>query len=170
MRNERLIPGLILILLGVGFLFDFSIWRIIWPLFFIFLGLMILRGGGEYKRGEENEVEESKEGKLDEEMFFGSINKRIKTEDFGGGRVVVLFGGGTLDLREAKIASEKTVELEVVSIFGGLKIMVPKGWVVSTAVVGVFGGFGNETEIEGKESGKLRIKGAAVFGGGEVTN
>ena len=40
---------------------------------------------------------------------------------------VVIFGGGDLDLSQVK-TSEASIDLELVAVFGGARLIVPKNW------------------------------------------
>jgi hypothetical protein len=78
-----------------------------------------------------------------------------------------IFGGGELDLTEARLTSHETV-ITAVALFGGLEITVPAGMAVRSEVVGIFGG----TEVPPGEvpagAPVLVLKGAAIFGGVQV--
>jgi hypothetical protein len=115
-------------------------------------------------------VQETHEKTLNYEAIFSGSNKRVVTNDFRGGKITAVFGGTELDLRKAKIASDSAVNLEVSAVFGGVKVMVPKTWSVQGNLTGVFGGFENSAVAPAKPEGTLIIKGAAVFGGGEIIN
>lgn len=83
----------------------------------------------------------------------------------------VIFGGATLDLRNAVIDDLATVDAFV--MFGGIQILVPPGWRVSLAGSAIFGGHDNRTT--GNDSlpphaPELNITATAVFGGIEVAN
>lgn len=162
--------ALFLILLGLAFLFDVSLWRLFWPLLIIIIGIRMLIPRGYYNW--QSRREEVREDTLDYSAVFSGLDKKIVTKDFKGGKVNVVFGGGTLDLSEAQIAKNGTAKLEVNAVFGGIKIIVPRTWNVNSSLVGVFGGFNNATELpeEKAQTGRLLLKGAAVFGGGEVVN
>lgn len=114
--------------------------------------------------------QETHENKLDYATVFSGANKKVVTNDFQGGKISSVFGGMTLDLRNAKIAKNGTVTLEASAVFGGLKIIVPKTWRVDGSLSGVFGGFTNSTVVPDKPEGTLNVKGSGVFGGGEIVN
>jgi len=165
----RIIIASFLIILGASALFNVDLWRIFWPLLLVFLGVRILTGGN--RVGGFDRPEESTEAYLDYSAVFAGLDKKVVSA-FKGGKINVVFGGGTLDLRESTLNKSETVNLEVNLVFGGLKILVPTTWLVSTSNVGVVGGFANNTRSPDTslETGLLVIKGATVFGGGEVVN
>lgn len=166
----RYIFAAILILLGLAALFDINFWRLIWPILLILLGIRILTR--DHMHPDMMHTEETYQNDVDESVVFSGIEKKVISDNFQGGKVTAVFGGGTLDLSKAKIPKGKTARLEVSAVFGGFKVIVPSTWLVSSSVVGVLGGFTNGTQIpkEGKETGRLLLKGNAVFGGGEVVN
>lgn len=164
------IIGIAIILMGFSILFNFSFWRIIWPVLLILIGLSLLFNRmPEYNAAKQ---ESTHENKIEYSAVFSELNKKVISDNFQGGKVDTVFGGGTFDLRDAKIRKGETVTLEVNAVFGGLKVIVPDTWTVNNSVTGVFGAFSNNTNYpkEGKEQGRIILKGGAVFGGGEVTN
>lgn len=100
-------------------------------------------------------------------LFSGS-ELTSQSQSFEGGRVGVLFGGAELDLRNAKLADDAT--LDVFAVFGGVEISVPRGWRVEIGGFPVFGGYDNATGKEdlGPDAPKLRIDATVLFGGLEV--
>lgn len=100
-------------------------------------------------------------------LFSGS-ELTSRSQSFEGGRVGVLFGGAELDLRNAKLADDAT--LDVFAVFGGVEISVPRGWSVEIGGFPVFGGYDNATGKEdlGPDAPKLRIDATVLFGGLEV--
>jgi hypothetical protein len=160
------------IVAGLGALFGVDVFKYFWPLILIVIGINMLtpRKWGSYRGS--LDMEEVADDRLDYSAVFSGINRRVVSNDFRGGKVDVVFGGGELDLTGAKIAKGAKVNLEVNAVFGGIKVIVPKTWVVQAALTGVVGGFSNTTKVpeRGKETGTLVVKGAAVFGGGEIVN
>ena len=110
---------------------------------------------------------------IDDVNIFGGHDRIIITENLKGGDIVNVFGGGKYDLLQSKLAPGKNV-LEVVMIFGGSKIIVPRDWDVKVEVVAVFGGFSDKRIIpaEGVKdpSRTLVIEGIAIFGGGDLVS
>jgi predicted membrane protein len=164
------------ILMGVGGFFiipeivDVS-WeyrRLFWPTLFIILGLLIIFKGGTIFRsrtysGTSSDV-------IDDVNVFGGSDKNITSNNFQGGSIVSVFGGGKYDLRQAEI-SPKGCELEVVNVFGGSNLLIPPDWNVKTEVVGIFGGFSDKrSTTEPNPEKTIIIKGVAIFGGGDIKN
>jgi predicted membrane protein len=113
--------------------------------------------------------------KLRESMIFGSLNRRVETQQFEGGKVEVVFGSIELDFTDAAISSpDRRAILEVSAVFGGAEITVPRTWKVLMKSAAVFGGCDDRTVPPRPEPGlepvTLVITGAAVFGGIEIRN
>ncbi|MGD1008245.1 MAG: LiaF domain-containing protein [Ignavibacteriaceae bacterium] len=108
---------------------------------------------------------------IDDVAIFGGGRKTIFSDNFKGGNITAIFGGSEIDLTQCKLA-EGDVILDIAIIFGGTTIMVPKEWNIRVTVTPIFGGFSNKvfrnpvTPID--TSRTLIIRGAAIFGGGEI--
>ncbi len=100
--------------------------------------------------------------------IFGGSKRVVRTEDFRGGDIVSIFGGNTLDLRNAKIASGPAL-VDITAIFGGVDLKVPSEWIVVNKGIGVFGGYEDKSNhpVSGPQ---LVITGSAVFGGVTIKN
>ncbi len=109
--------------------------------------------------------------KLDDVSIFGGGQKFIISNNFQGGNVTAIFGGSELDLTRSKLAPGEHV-LEVVAIFGGTTLIVPKEWNVVIDVLPLFGGFSHKglrsPNIVTNPESTLVIKGVVIFGGGEI--
>ena len=69
-------------------------------------------------------------GASDEVAVFSPLNKTYTAEHFKGGKIVMVFSGGEIDLTRAKIDGND-VHLEISSVFSGIEITVPKDWKVA---------------------------------------
>jgi predicted membrane protein len=103
--------------------------------------------------------------------IFSGGERRIVSENFKGGKVTAIFGGTEIDLTKAKLAKGSS-ELELACIFGGATIIVPDDWSVKIEVTPILGGFNDSRKLyPGRTidpTKQLVIKGAVIFGGGEV--
>lgn len=111
---------------------------------------------------------------LDELALFGGADRVIRTDDFRGGSVNVIFGGFDIDLREAVMLGDSAV-IDVFVCFGGLDLRVPEEWSVINQATPIFG----SSEYKPRPGGPvtagsarktLTITGAVIFGGVEVKN
>ena len=84
-------------------------------------------------------------------------------------RVVNIFGGADLDLREATLAAPD-VRLTVVSIFGGSDIVVPEGINVELSSFALFGG--DKLRLGGADPAPgapvVHVRCVSIFGGTDV--
>ena len=113
--------------------------------------------------------------RMNESTVFGSLNRRVETQQFEGGKLDAVFGSIELDLSGAAISSpDRLAILEVSAVFGGVEITVPRTWRVLVKAAAVFGGCDDRTvpprPEPGLEPATLVIRGAAVFGGIEIRN
>jgi hypothetical protein len=172
-RHPRnIIPGFIIIAVGVAlqidqFVDNFNIWNL-WPLILVFVGLSMLLKWDEKKSFPwANTQDSSSEDSLDAAVMFWGLEKRIKSQNFKGGKVSVIFGGGDIDLREAKI-DDKAL-LDISCIFGGVDVKLPDNVKLVNKGVGIMGAFENNYRSDSNESSpELTVTGSAIFGGVEI--
>ena len=166
------LAGSILIAVGVLFLLhnlDIIPWSIgdFWPIFVILIGLVILKGalfrGTAKGQGCTDYISLS--------MVLGGGEFRFNTQNFKGGKIDAIMGGGAVDLRKAEM-QDNEVFLDCFAIWGGIEIRVPEHWQVTVMGTPLLGGMDNKTThvpSEGKIK-KLTIKGTAIMGGVEIKN
>jgi len=100
------------------------------------------------------------------EAVFASVQRRLITKDFKGGKITSVFGGADIDLSKADIKESAVLHVEV--MFGGLKLIIPPHWEIQADVSNIFSGiedkraFPNVDEAARKT---LYIKGSVNFGG-----
>ncbi len=168
--------GIIVMAVGAFFLlpklFSFTFnFNMFWPSVFIIIGLIFIftkRKGGWHGVSRVSQVGDDY---IDIINIFSGGERQIVTDNFRGGKITSIFGGSEIDLTQAKL-SPGISELEIACIFGGTTIIVPTDWNIKVEVVPVLGGFGDERKLNlGRAidtSKQLIIKGAVVFGGGEI--
>lgn len=100
--------------------------------------------------------------------IFGSSKRRIFSKKFKGGKITSIFGGSDIDLTQADL--EGTVVIDVVQLFGGVKLIIPANWEVKSDVTVVFGGVEDKRAVQAAPGSgkKLVITGFAMFGGVDV--
>lgn len=146
---------------------------LILPLLFILLGIYMIFKHSQKKSGDGHTLsdEKLKKDMIDDVAIFGGGNKVIYSDNFRGGSITAIFGGSEIDLTNCKLADGTSV-LDIIAIFGGSTIIVPKEWNIQLNVTPLFGGFSNKAlkipNLEIDKSRTLIIKGVAIFGGGEV--
>lgn len=111
------------------------------------------------------------EDKIDDVAIFGGGKRVLHSNNFQGGNITAIFGGSEIDLSECKLAPGENY-IDVLAIFGGTTIIVPKDWKVIVNVFPLFGGFSikgrKDPGVDYDPTKALIIKGTVIFGGGEV--
>jgi predicted membrane protein len=146
---------------------------IIFPIILIVLGIYIIL---KKRRAEQASIFNSDSSKInkdriDDVSIFGGGTKIISSNNFQGGNVTAIFGGSEINFMNCQLAEGENV-LDVLCIFGGTTIIVPRDWNIVVNVTSILGGFSNKVirnpSIVIDQSKTLHIKGLAMFGGGEV--
>ncbi len=170
-------PAIILISIGLFFLIDIpdNMKDNFWPALIVVVGLSFILGRSRKHRrnpfDDFNNVTSNSTDFIDETAIFGGRNISVVSDNFQGGKITAIFGGSKINLRYAKPVEGCTID--VVTIFGGTKIIVPEDWNVKIDVAPIFGGFEDKrgySVISRTGTGKIVvIKGSCIFGGGELT-
>jgi predicted membrane protein len=141
-----------------------------WPAIFIIIGVIFIvsrRKGW----GVSSTKGMASDDIIDYVNIFSGGERQIVSQNFRGGKISTVFGGIELDLTKAKLAPGRN-EIEIACVFGGATIIVPDHWYVTIEVTPVLGGFSDSRKLSpGRTvdpSSQLVLKGAVVFGGGEV--
>jgi predicted membrane protein len=145
-RNTTL--GTILVLIGTFFLiprifpsidYDGSL---IFPLIIIGIGVAIIAKHRQPVRkiipGNPASSENIRKDYIDDVAVFGGGTKVLLSDSFKGGNVTAIFGGSEIDLTGCKLADGENI-LDVLFVFGGSDIYVPKDWHIIVNVTPVFG-------------------------------
>lgn len=176
--HQHRTTGFVLIGLGLVFWlpsitgFDIRLSQVFWPALLIGVGLVIIS-----RRGMHNKynVRTDADGTMrtdyvDDISILGGGMKRFSSQNFKGGTLTAIFGGSEIDLTAAEIAPEGSV-LDVFTMFGGTKLIVPGHWQVKSDVISLFGGFNDKRHVKPEvavEDKLVLIKGFVMFGGVEV--
>jgi hypothetical protein len=101
---------------------------------------------------------------------FSPLEFHSESGAFRGGTVTTMFGGGELDLRDAKL-DPAGATLRVNALFGGGNLVVPDTWNVETRVIGIGGvGDGRPKVERATDAPTLHLEGTAIFGGWGITS
>ncbi len=110
---------------------------------------------------------------IDDVSIFGGGSKIISSDNFKGGNITAIFGGSEINLTNCRLADGEQV-IDVLTVFGGTTILVPRDWNVVVHVTSILGGFSDKSVkdpgVLPDQTRTLYIKGLAMFGGGEVKN
>lgn len=182
-----------LVLMSVGGAFlvpeinpDITIRRYVWPVVLIVLGLYFIlrhirlnnRSREEKKKQPSGGIEDatvidetfdSKEDFIQATSIFGGTKKNVISKNFRGGNLVSIFGGTELDLTRADFTGTATIDLT--TIFGGTKLVVPSHWEIKSEAAVIFGGIEDKRSIPPSQEGtpkRLLLKGTVMFGGIDI--
>jgi LiaF transmembrane domain len=164
-RRVSLGPAIV-VGIGVLLLADQQQWTdedLFGPVLLILIGLVVL--SGLWHRRVEGSERESRV------VMFGGTKIKDRSEHFAHADVSAIFGGATLDLRDAHIDQEASVD--ALALFGGVDVVVPEGWRVSLGGTPIFGGCEDKTEGDGElpaDAPLLKVHATAIFGGVDVKN
>jgi hypothetical protein len=182
---RRWIPAVLLVGTGVVILLDnlniLSIGEVLkfWPVLLIALGLLLLidrtvwhigMGGSDY---DDRSGASADGGRIRESAVFGGGKRHITSQDLTGGKIDAVFGGYSVDLREASMQGDSAV-IVVNAVFGGTELRIPETWSAVVEGQGVFGAFADNTRqpdpSRTPNPKRLIVRGSAVFGGVEIKN
>lgn len=102
---------------------------------------------------------------------FSGGHHNIVSHNLKGGEIVAVFGGCDLNLSQSNF--EGTIVIDVVAVFGGVKIIIPPSWEVRNEVTAVFGGIDDKRALmpyQGEPRKVVILKGVALFGGVDIRN
>lgn len=164
-----LIIGVVL-LLGVQNIIDFDlIWKLILPVIIIIVGLSLIFGNNLNKKIN-NEIKKinNKKGKNEEYCSTFSEQKiDFDDEEFKGVSLTAVFGGITLDLRNAKINED--VVINTTSVFGGIDIYAPDNIKIKVKSTSIFGGVDNKKiKNDNEKEHIIYINASCIFGGVDI--
>lgn len=102
--------------------------------------------------------------------IFGGATRKGRWHAEQNMTAVTIFGGATLDFREAVLPAQE-ITLNTTCIFGGIEIVVPPEMRVVDRGVAIFGGRdtgSDSTEADTADGPVLRLTGLTLFGGIDV--
>jgi predicted membrane protein len=100
-------------------------------------------------------------------VMSGNV-RRNDTPDFRGAELTAVMGGMEIDLRNASMTSEATIN--VFAIWGGIVIRVPADWTVVSSTIPILGGAVDKTIPPTTTGKRLILDGYVVMGGVEIKN
>lgn len=170
-RPPSMVRGTILTGIGVVLLLfttdllEEDAWDYIWPTLLVLLGVLIMvRWHGRTIVGADgNDVIRST-------AFFGGPKLSSTSRSFRGAWLTAIFGGITLDLRDAALADEGA-SINATVACGGIDVLVPKGWHISVRSTPIFGGLDDKTDHSEPlpaDAPTLHIDALTILGGVDV--
>lgn len=167
-RGAILTGAGVLLLLFSTHILDESAWDYVWPLALIVVGLVIVarwRGRSVPKGVVADDVIRST-------AVFSGAELGSSSPAFRGAWLTAIFGGITLDLRDSRPGPEGAT-VNATAVFGGVNLLVPRGWRITVKSLPVFGGVGDKTDHSeplAPDAPALHIDAVSVFGGVSITH
>ncbi|WP_370515732.1 LiaF domain-containing protein [Halapricum sp. CBA1109] len=136
-----------------------------WPVLVIAFGLSILLGQVRSRARTTNTAF------TNAFAAFGGVEKRNTSKAFEGADLTAMFGGVELDLRDAGI-EDQPAQINVIALFGGVEVVVPRDWNVQMDVLPVLGGASDDRPRHENTTDEtdLVVTGFAAFGGVSITD
>ena len=95
--------------------------------------------------------------------FMGSVARKVTSQEFRGGDIVCVMGGGDVDLRSARMA-DGSARIEVNLIMGGVNLFVPPNWSVEFSGMPIMGSVEDRSQpTGGAPVGRLVISGVILM-------
>jgi hypothetical protein len=155
--------GAVLLLTQLDVVGD-DVWRFVWPVALVLVGLAFLlrRPGPGPPAGRPEDLVRAT-------AVFSGTEIVSTSQRFRGGSATAIFGGVTVDLRRARLDPEGAT-LAVTAAFGGVDVIVPRGWRVESRGTPILGGVDNRAEAPpgGTEAPRLIVDLSVLFGGAEI--
>jgi cell wall-active antibiotic response 4TMS protein YvqF len=165
-RGWLLVAGGGLLLLFTANVLDESAWDFVWPALIILVGLVIVARW----TGRTIHTGVSREDVIRTTAVFSGPKLASTSQHFEGAWLTAVFGGVTLDLRGARPAPDGA-SVNATVAFGGVEILVPRGWHISVRGTPILGGVEDKTdrsEPPAQDAPTLHIDALSVFGGVEI--
>lgn len=152
---------------------DVSFWELVVPVILVAIGLKIIFNGMFNRPRHINVTVHADEhgntagpGKQEYNAIFAG-NKVKVTDRFTGATLNAVFGGVTLDLRDAII--DHDVEIAATAVFGGIDIYIPNGVSVKVNNVPIFGGVSNKAaHTSDPNAPTIYLNSTTMFGGIDI--
>ncbi len=158
--------GIVVILIGLSVLIGLSLIKFLFGVLVILIGIKIVSG---FRVGNDNMSKlSSTEDSLNDVIILRGISKTVKSENFKGGKIVSIFNGFEIDLRQSK-SSDKVVNMNVTTILSRGKILIPKNWKANIKRTSILGGYENKAENTESET-IINIKDSSILGGFDISN
>ena len=138
----------------------FNVWNLFWPVIIISVGLSVLINRSA------NHHNTNKKDLDDATSLLGGNVVKNESKNYKGGNVSAIMGGVELDLRNATIKDEAT--LNVFAFWGGITLKVPEGWAIKSKITPVAGGIDIKTKPVEKDAPILYLTGDVIMGGVEI--
>lgn len=156
----------ILLLLATADVLKGDGWGYVWPAVLVAVGLSVIAR----MRPRVPRPRKGSDEALQAAGVFGGSTVTSGSPAFRGASLTAVFGGVVCDLRAARPIPEGA-KITASAAFGGVEILVPRGWRIAIQGTPLFGGIDDKTEHGpdlAADAPLLRVDALALFGGVEV--
>ncbi|HVN48044.1 MAG TPA: DUF5668 domain-containing protein [Bacteroidota bacterium] len=166
--------SIVLIFVGTAMVCDrlefisFNVWDF-WPLILVFAGIMLITQSS-FRRWQRSPSSTPGDpaNLITATAIMGGSRRYVTSKDFQGGNLFALMGGIEIDLHDADIQTEAT--LDVFALMGGIVLRVPEDWLIVVNTLPVMGGVDDKTHPPVESTKRLTITGFLMMGGMEIKN
>lgn len=154
--------GVVVLLFTTGVLEE-SAWKYVWPMAIVLAGVAVLLRWN----GRRVQTVEDGDDVIRATAAFGGAELSSSDQAFRGAWLTAVFGGATLDLREARPAPGGA-SVNATAVFGGVDVLVPRGWRITVKTVPIFGGVDDKTDrtvLPAADAPELVVDAVCIFGG-----
>lgn len=159
------VGGLVLLLFTTNLLEE-DAWKYVWPALLVVAGFLIIARW----HGRTILSGAATEDVVRSTAFFGGPKLASTSRNFRGAWLTAVFGGITLDLRDAKLSPDGA-SINATVACGGIDILVPKGWHISVRSTPILGGLDDKTDHSEPlppDAPTLHVDALAVLGGVDI--
>lgn len=165
--------GLFFIVFGAFFLlmnldvFHAPVWRYVWPLAIIALGLWILVKPA--RAADKKKIPELTVDELRVSQVFSSTVRRVEAPNFRGGSAEVVLGSAEIDLSGAGLEGGRAT-LALSAVLGSIELRVRPEWQVVIEGTPVLGSIEQRKRqpSDAEKKGTLEVKASVVLGSIEI--
>lgn len=171
--------SIIFILLGLVFIlnnlnvFDNYFLYTYWPILLLLAGVLMIINAFRTKKRDDNDLNKPFQTETLETntiyvdaILTGNV-QAFRSENFQGGQITCVLGGGEIDLLQCDIKGVAT--LDITCVLGGCEIRVPQDWNILFKGSPILGGFTDSRKSSMIDTNKtLEIKGLVLLGGFEI--
>ncbi len=163
-----LIIGVWLLLAEMDLIAYDVLFKLLLPVILIIIGLMLVfKDVLNINNKEVKKIINDGEKNNNYFALFGSQDLKIEDENAENYELKSVFGGITLDLREANFT--KDIVINTLSVFGGIDILVPNNVKVKVSSTPIFGGVDiTHKSTKDKKEYTIYLNSICIFGGVDV--
>ncbi len=163
--------GFVITMIGLWLLLEATVdvrvsFADMWPMLLVLLGGHLVWRGF---TGQRRVTAGDEQANVSAIAILSGVNRASYSRAFRGGDLTAILGGCEIDLRQAAIDGEASID--VFALCGGIEIRVPDDWTVLLHATPIMGGVEDKTRPSpGAAANRLRVRGLVIMGAVEVKN